>query len=546
MALSADDMKAITERATTALSRMSGHRRRLQRIYKFAMPFRKTGVRGDGPSDDKDLAEIYDSTAISSTFRSAGKLKNSMFPDHEPFFRREPAKLGKKFASFLKNQGFDEKKFREALNDDDGVINAIFMASDWPVSTHEFCLDLIAGHSCMFIPACDEHVARFVTVPADQVANECNTFGDNTGVFWPTRYKGRQLLEDFPEAPWPKKLKDELEAGKNRFFPVSIDAVLMASGPKKEWVLIWRHKDMDVPIREERSATCPWVIGRYYRVPGEERGRGMLDLALPTIETLNQTQEFILKAAALAVLGVFMATNEAALNPDTIQLAPGSIIPVQRTGGALGPSLARLDAPGRFDVSQMIINEMRIAVKEMLGDSTLPGDAAVRSATEVADRIRRLADDHVGATSRMHKEIVVAVVDRVSELAKRHNLLTLDAPMPQLLVMTVPIGPLAIASRAAKFKVFFDWLTAIAQFAPALLPVVARLEIAAIAFAREIGVPEEFIADDAQQKGQQTMIEQQVQERLKALLAQIAEEAKTKATAVKAAPQPSAPEPAPV
>jgi len=516
MAVDVETLKGIQSRATAANGRMAMHVQRLQRIYKFAMPFRKTGLKGAGPTTGQDLAEVYDSTAITSTFRSAGRLKNSMFPDGERFFLRQTSALakGKKAQQLLEQMKVDIDQFKKQLQLDDQVIAAVFEGSEWPVATHEMCLDLMAGHSCLFVPPCNDHVARFIVVPADHVANDVNIFGDVTGVYWPTEWTGRDLLEKYPDAPYPKKLKDELEKDKEKKFPVHINAIQINRDGKKSWLLVYCHPEMDQPIHDEETVTSPWVIGRYYRVPGEERGRGSLDLALPTIETINQTQEFILKAAALAVLGVFLATQDASLNTDTIRLEPGTIIPVQRTGGALGPSLSRLDAPGRFDTSQLIINETRMAIKEMLGDSALPGDAAVRSATEVADRIKRLADDHVGATSRLHKEIVVAVVDRVTELCAKQNLLLLGGPFNQLIVQTKPTSPLAVSARAARLQIVFQWMQAVAQFAPALLPIVAKLEKIAVDFGRDLGVGEEYMRDDGEQKGFEALVQQLVQEAL--------------------------------
>lgn len=536
---SAEEMKAIAERCKKAFGRMTMHRRRLRDIYKYAMPFRKgVGVGGEAATDDKDLAEVYDSTAISSTFRSAGKLKNSMFPDGEKFFTRRPTKISKKIKAYLKATDQDDETFRSGLQDDDGVVDAIFKASDWSVSSHEYCLDLMAGHASTFAPPCPEKVVRFITVPADNVANDVDATGDVTGVYWPTRFTGRELIEDFPDAPWPEKLRKELQDNPEKHFPVSIDTIRRKNkSGGREWLLVWRHRDMEtVPIKALVSKTCPWIIGRYYRIPGEERGRGLLDIALATIKTINQTQEFILKAAALAVLGVFLVSNEAGINPETIQLSPGSLIPVQRTGGTLGPSLQRLDAPGRFDVSQLIINEMRMQIREILGDGSLPGDAAVRSATEVADRIKRLADEHIGAVSRLHKETVVALVSRVTELAGNAGLLTLNGPFDELLVETLPTSPLAVAGRAAKFKIFFDWLQAIAQFAPALLPIVAKLSTAAVEFGRELGVPEHLMSPEKEQEGTQALIEQLVQQKVQQLMDEVRAEAKAKATAAKKVP----------
>ena len=49
-----------------------------------------------------------------------------------------------------------------------------------------------------------------------------------------------------------------------------------------------------------------------------------------------KVKELVLKNASLAVSGVYPAAADGVLNPQTIQITPGAIIPVARNGGAQG------------------------------------------------------------------------------------------------------------------------------------------------------------------------------------------------------------------
>jgi hypothetical protein len=90
----------------------------------------------------------------------------------------------------------------------------------------------------------------------------------------------------------------------------------------------------------------PWVISRYMKVSGEVYGRGPLLTALPDIKTLNKTLELLLKNASLAVSGAYTAADDGVLNPQTVKIVPGAIIPVARNGGPQGDSLKPLPRSG--------------------------------------------------------------------------------------------------------------------------------------------------------------------------------------------------------
>ena len=87
-------------------------------------------------------------------------------------------------------------------------------------------------------------------------------------------------------------------------------------------------------------------------------------------------------------------------------IEPGAIWTVARNGGVLGPTVQRMTDP-RLDTNNIILNDLRMAVQATMMDQSLPPDgAAVRSATEILERVKRLATDHIGAFGRLVYEII--------------------------------------------------------------------------------------------------------------------------------------------
>ena len=148
------------------------------------------------------------------------------------------------------------------------------------------------------------------------------------------------------------------------------------------------------------------------KVAGEIYGRGLLLTALPDIKTLNKTKELLLKNATLSVMPVFTAQDDGVLNPHTVKIVPGAIIPVARNGGSQGESLRPLPRAGDFNVSQLIINDLRMSIKQILLDESLPPDnMSARSATEIVERMKELSQNLGSAFGRLINETMIPIVD---------------------------------------------------------------------------------------------------------------------------------------
>ncbi|MEO4042431.1 portal protein [Hoeflea sp. CAU 1731] len=165
---------------------------------------------------------------------------------------------------------------------------------------------------------------------------------------------------------------------------------------------------------------------------------------------------------------------------------------------ALGPSVARFPDP-RLDLSSMVMKDMQMGVKSTMMDQSLPPDgAAVRSATEILERVKRLASDHLGAYGRLVKEVVVPAVKRVIELAYNKGLLSSEIDIDQLLVRVRVKSPIALAREATKIQRIVQWLEIVVSMAgavgqPGVARYVAKIEEALTDIGRRLGVDEAFI-----------------------------------------------------
>jgi hypothetical protein len=187
----------------------------------------------------------------------------------------------------------------------------------------------------------------------------------------------------------------------------------------------------------------PWIVSRYAKVAGEIYGRGPLITALPDIKTLNKTLELLLKNASLAIAGVYTAADDGVLNPNTVKIIPGAIIPVARNGGPQGESLKPLPRAGDFNVSQIIMNDLRMSIKRILLDESLPPDnMSARSATEVVERMKELSQNLGSAFGRLINETMIPLVTKILRVMDERGLIDLPLKVNGL---EIKVSPLAMA-----------------------------------------------------------------------------------------------------
>jgi hypothetical protein len=207
------------------------------------------------------------------------------------------------------------------------------------------------------------------------------------------------------------------------------------------------------------------VISRYMKVAGEIYGRGPLMTALPDIKTLNKTIELLLKNASLAVAGVYTAADDGVLNPNTVKIVPGAIIPVARNGGPQGPALQALPRSGDFNVSQLVINDLRQNVKRILLDESLPPEnMSARSATEIVERMKELSQNLGSAFGRLINETMIPLVAKILEVMDERGLIDMPLRVNGLEVKVVPVAPLAMAQNMEEINAIMQYAQLLPNF----------------------------------------------------------------------------------
>jgi hypothetical protein len=407
--------------------------------YEFALPQRQLYGYYDGNSQGaKKMARVFDSTAINSTQRFANRLQSGIFPPQRKWCRLEPGSdipLDKRQQAQALLDVYMEKMF------------TVIKQSNFDIAIGEFLLDMAVGTACMMVqPGDDVAPLNFIPVPMFLVSYEEGANGQVDKVYRRMRMKAEAISQQWRDAVFSDHMQQLIDSKPTDELDL-LEATIYDS-ERGDWcyhVIISSGKE---EIVYRRMTSSPWVISRYAKVAGEIYGRGPLLTALPDIKTLNKTLELLLKNASLAVAGVYTAADDGVLNPQTVKILPGAIIPVARNGGPQGESLKPLARAGDFNVSQIVINDLRQNIKRTLLDESLPPDnMSARSATEVVERMKELAQNLGSAFGRLINETMIPLVARILQVMDERGLIDLPLKVNGLEVKVSPVAPLAMAQN---------------------------------------------------------------------------------------------------
>ena len=405
--------------------------------YEFALPQRQLyGVWEGGYTGKNKMTRVFDSTAINSTQRFANRLQSVVFPPQRKWCRLDAGS----------DIPMDRKQTAQAVLEVYGdKMFTVLRQSNFDIAMGEFLLDLAVGTACMMVqPGDDVSPINFIPVPLFLVTYEEGANGQVDNVYRKIRMKAESIQRQWPDAKIEGQLKRLIEDKPTEDVELLEATVYDAKRGDYCYHVIYKHGKDELVYRRRKSS--PWVISRYMKVAGEIYGRGPLLTALPDIKTLNKTIELLLKNASLAVSGVYTAADDGVLNPNTVKLAPGAIIPVARNGGPQGPALAALPRAGDFNVSQLVINDLRANVKRILLDESLPPDnMSARSATEIVERMKELSQNLGSAFGRLINETMIPLVAKILEVMDERGLIDMPLRVNGLEVKVVPEAPLAQA-----------------------------------------------------------------------------------------------------
>ena len=429
-------------------------------IYRYALPMRnlydRNGDTESSKGDDK-MAGVYDSTAISSTIAFANRIQSDLIPPFTQWCTLDP---GPFIPEAMRHE------VQTQLQDATRKGFALIHASNFDLQANEGLMELAAGTMAMLIHADDDRdrPIRFEAVPFATVAIDEGPDGSVDGKFRKYRMPARNVEATWPDMDGeavPPDLREMLDDEEKGEAIVEFDEVTYHDRADSVWryeVLYTSDKGENTQnhtrLVERTFNTDPWVVTRWVKVAGETEGRGPLHFALPDIKTANAVVALILQNASFAVSGAFVGADDGVLNPAMVVVRPGHVIAAKRP-----ENLKALEWGGRFDVAQLVLEDMRGAIRRLLFDERLPPmDGAVRSATEILERIKQLQADIGAPFGRLMSEWIQPTWIRVLDIMQQKKLIKFPIRINGLTVSITVTSPLAQAQAMKEMEVAMLWV----------------------------------------------------------------------------------------
>ena len=437
MRLKAED---VLKRHDKALIKKEDFRNLYEECYEFALPQRNLydGHYDGKVGGTKKMNRVFDSTAINSTQRFANRMQSGIFPPQRKWCRLEPGTdipVERRMEAQAALDVYSDKMFSSLKQ------------SNFDIAIGEFLLDLCVGTAVMMVqPGDDVNPLNFIPVPQYLVSFEEGANGQVDNVYRRMRLKGEAIQRQWPDAKIPSELQKKIDDKPTD--DVELVEATIYDMKRGDYCYHVIHKESKTELVYRRMEVSPWIVSRYAKVAGEIYGRGPLITALPDVKTLNKTLELVLKNASLAIAGVYTAADDGVLNPNTIKIVPGAIIPVARNGGPQGESLRPLPRAGDFNVSNIVMNDLRMNIKRILLDESLPPDnMSARSATEVVERMKELSQNLGSAFGRLINETMIPLVSKILQVMDERGIIALPLKVNGLEIKIAPVAPLAMAQN---------------------------------------------------------------------------------------------------
>ncbi|MDW8123157.1 MAG: portal protein [Geminicoccaceae bacterium] len=484
-----EHLALLDERVRRARARRVPWEALWRECYAYAHPQRGGGLGAEFASAARYADRLFDATAVDAVEQLAASLMAELVPPWSEWFGLYPGEDVPES---------ERGALAETLEAVARRLQGHFDRSNFAVEIHQCFLDLVTCGTAHLLfeeaPPGQLSAFRFAAIPTSEIFVD----GEHGEISRRYRVVVRSLgglLEQSSRVPLPEAVLEEARSRPDQLVEV-IDALEPAEPSGWRFLRYLPPGSPGAPsglvLAEGRFETSPLLTFRWSKGAGELYGRSPVMAALPDIRTANKVVELILKNASIAVTGIWLADDDGVLNPANIKLQPGAIIP--KAPGSAG--LTPLQAPGRFDVSQLVLEDLRARIRHtLLVDRLGPRLGPPMTATEVLERAVETAR-LLGATfGRLQAELLVPLLRRGLAILHRRGEIP-ELPLDGRLVEVDYRSPLARAQARADVQNTVLWLETVQRLGPAAQGVVDG-RAAAIWLARALGVAGELVRADA-------------------------------------------------
>lgn len=424
--------------------------------YAYALPMRGHGLGQSFQAGTNHAERLFDGTAPDAVEQLAASLLAELTPPWSRWFGLKPGH---------DVDPLDADALAAVLDTAASRLQGHFERSNFAVEIHQCFLDLVTTGTATLLfeeaPIGSASAFQFTAIPAAEIYIDGDANGAIRRHFRTTTVTLAQLRSKFGNCAQLNDLR--LPPDETRSVRLELVEAVTAVGTrfKYEAILPAQSTFVESPLilSEGLFEQSPFLTFRWMKGTGELYGRSPVMTALPDIKTANKVVELVLKNASIAVTGIWLAEDDGVLNPANIRLAPGSIIP--KAVGSAG--LTPLQAPGRFDVSELVLSDLRTRIRHtLLADRLAPVSDRRMTATEVLERSAEMTRLLGAIYGRLQTELLTPLLQRSLAILRRRGevpAVALDGTIAEILYRS----PLARIQAREEVRNVILWLETVAK-----------------------------------------------------------------------------------
>ncbi len=478
-----------------------------QECYTYTLP-ENAQFTGTLSSPGKARAAIFDGTAPDAVDQLAASLLAYLTPPWTNWFSIDPG------------HGLEDTQrtaLMPLLSQSTRILQNQIDQSTLYTDLHQCFLDLVVGGTaCLAIyPNTLGSPVRFCTeaIPLNDIILGANSRGEFTTVYRqrtitsaectalrelsiPLIIGSTQPLEEdqASQSPPSKQSNSESRLSNDEDFIEIIEFCIPDQGKYLIGAFTVNQKSNADLIYVRPHETSPYLIFRWQKTPGIPFGRSPVMKILPDIKCANTVVELILKNASIAATGIWQAEDDGVLNISNIQLSPGTIITKAMGSAGLTP----LNMPARFDVSQLVLDDLRARIRHaLLVDRFAALDTPRMTATEVRERSAETLHILGAVFGRLQGELLTPLLTHLYDILKQIGEID-DIPLDGRTALITHQSPMARLHAHRGIQTTLTWIDALNRIghdAPTLI----QLQNTARYLAEILGVPEYLIQENSSQ-----------------------------------------------
>ena len=473
----------LLERTARALSDRDANRNLYEDCYELYSPYRNT-LTQVGATLNRPTRQ-YSSTGQISAAAFVNTMTREFTP---PFTKWSVLKAG---PATPEEKAAEINEMLEKITD---VFYSYLNSSNYASAKAESDFDLgIGTKSLWFYEGDEEHPFNFVASPISEMAIAEGKNGRVDFRARTSKVKANMIQQMWKNATMPEGVdpKDDKEIDVVECFYYDYEDLLWRYDVivKKECIFYTEHY-------EEICFTPRWM-----KVPSNPNGYGPFIMALADVKTDNKLKEFLLRAAALDIAGVYTITSDGAINPNTLNIAPNTFIPVERNSGEAGPTISRLDTSSNFQLQEYISQSLTDQIRKTLLDNRMPAETPQpKTAFEIAQRMREFQTDIGAAFGRIYFEEIIPLWKRGLAILARKGLIGLPEgfTIDNLFIQVQVTSSIAQTQQAEDVQKFMQSYQMVQMIDPQLAITSYRVEDIPNWLTAMMGTPAKLLRSEAE------------------------------------------------